>query len=87
MEMIWSNGNTPPLLVGVDTCIVTLEVNVSVSQEIGNQPVSRPDCSALGHILKGCSIIPQEHLFHYVHTRYILKARTWKKSRCHSIEE
>lgn len=40
-----AKGNIP-LLVGVQTCIATLEVNMAVSQTIGNQPTS----ANLGHI-------------------------------------
>ena len=31
-----SNASAPPFLVGVQTCTATLEINVVVSQEIGN---------------------------------------------------
>jgi hypothetical protein len=36
LAKMWSKGNTLPLLVGVQTCIVTLETNMEVSQKIGN---------------------------------------------------
>ena len=42
LEKMWSQGITPPLLVGVQTCIVTLETSVTFSQKIGNQSTSRP---------------------------------------------
>ena len=35
LEMMWSKGNTPPLLVGVKMCAVTLEIYMVISQEIG----------------------------------------------------
>ena len=34
---MWSNGNTPPLLVGVQTCTATKKINVGIAQEDGTQ--------------------------------------------------
>ena len=36
-----SKGNTPPLLVGVKTCTTTMEINMAVPQNTGNQTTSR----------------------------------------------
>jgi hypothetical protein len=33
---LWKKGNTPPLLVGLQTCTTTLEINLAVSQKTGN---------------------------------------------------
>jgi hypothetical protein len=33
---MWSKGNTPPLLVGVQTCTTSLGINLVVSQKIRN---------------------------------------------------
>ena len=57
LERMWSKGNTPPLLVGVQTCTDTLEINMAVSQKTGNQTTSKPSYTTLGHISKGCTII------------------------------
>ena len=54
-------GNTLPPLVGVQNCTATLEINMVISQKIGNQPTSRPSNTTLGHITKGCAIILQGH--------------------------
>jgi hypothetical protein len=32
-----ARGKTPPLLMGVKTCIATLEINLAVSQKIGKR--------------------------------------------------
>ena len=53
LERMWSERNTPPLLVGVQTYTATLEVSVAVPQKTGNQPTSRPRYTTLGHIHKG----------------------------------
>jgi hypothetical protein len=34
LARMWSKGNTPPLLVGVHTYRITLEINLTVSQKI-----------------------------------------------------
>jgi hypothetical protein len=31
---MWSKGNTPPLLVGVESCTATLEIGLAVSQKV-----------------------------------------------------
>ena len=71
LEGMWSKGNTPPLLVGVQNCTVTLEINMAVSQNIGNQSTSNLHYTAFGYIPKRCLIIPQEHLFNYVENSII----------------
>ena len=68
LERMWSKGNTPPLLVRMQTCTTTLETSLAISQNIGNQPTSWPSNATLRHIPKACSIMPQGHLFNYVHT-------------------
>ena len=37
LKRMWGKGNTPPLVVGVQTCTATLEINMVVSQKIENQ--------------------------------------------------
>ena len=80
-------GNTHPLLVGMQTCAATVEISVAVSQEIGRQPTSGSSNTTLGNIPKRYPIILQKHLFNYVHNRIILIARTWEQPRCPSMEE
>ena len=67
LERMQSKGNTPSLLVGVQTYIDTLEISMVVSLKIVTQATSRPSNTALGHILKRCSIILQGHLLSYLH--------------------
>jgi hypothetical protein len=64
-------GNTFLLLVGVETCTTTLEINLVVSQKTGNSSTSRPIYTTPGHIPKGFSNIPQRHLLSYVHSSCI----------------
>jgi len=55
LERMWSKGNCPPLLMGVQTGTTTLEINLVVSQKIGNSPTTRCNYISLGHIGKGTS--------------------------------
>ena len=48
LKGMWNKGNTPPLMVGVQTSITTLEMNKAVSQKVGNQSTSRPSYTNLG---------------------------------------
>ena len=82
---MWSEGNTHPLLVGMQTCAATVEISVAVSQETGNQPPSA--IPLLG-------IYPRDALSYYksiCSTMFIAAlfviARTWKQPRCPSVEE
>jgi hypothetical protein len=44
---MWSEQNTPPLLVGMQTCTSTLEINLAVSQKTGS---SLPQDLAIPHL-------------------------------------
>ena len=35
LERMWSNGNTHPLLVGMQTCTITLKISMVVSHKMG----------------------------------------------------
>ena len=59
LEMMWSKGNTPPLMVGVQTNIVAMEISRVISQKIGNRSILRSSNSTHGHI-------PQGHLLNAV---------------------
>ena len=87
LERMWSEGNTHPLLVGMQTCADTVEISVVVSQETGSQPPQDPAIPLLG-------IYPRDSLTYYksiCSTMFIAAlfviARTWKQPRCPSIEE
>jgi hypothetical protein len=45
--------NTPPLLLGIQTSITSMEINLGVSQKVGNQSILRLTYTAFGHIPKG----------------------------------
>ena len=87
LERMWSKGNTHPLLVGMQTCVTTLEISVEVFKETGSQPTSRPSNSTIGNIPKRFPIILLKHLFNCVHSSTICQSENWKQPRCPSIEE
>lgn len=39
---MWRNGNTPLLLVGMQTCTAILKINMVVPQKLGNDPAQDP---------------------------------------------
>ena len=65
----------PSIAVGVQTCTITLEINLMVSQKTGTSSTSRPSYIIPGHILKRCSTIPQGHMLHYVHSSFICSSQ------------
>lgn len=77
-----SMGNIPVLLVGVQTCAITEQINMVVHWEAGIVTTSRPSHTALGHISNRlyatthkdtCSSISIE--------AYIIITRNWKHPR------
>ena len=70
LEGIWIQGNTLPLLVGVQTGTVFLEFSTVIYQKIGNQYTSRPSNITLGLLPKGNSFISQKHLLN-IHSSII----------------
>ena len=85
LARMWSEGNSSPLLVGVQTCTATLEINMVVYQKIGNSSTSRPNNTTPGHRPKGHSTI-QEYLSNYVNNSlFCVRASNCKQPRLSSI--
>lgn len=66
-----SKRNTHSLLLGVQTCMATMGMNMAVPHETGNRSTSKSNNMTLGHIFKGRSILLQGHLLNYVHYGFI----------------
>ena len=64
---MWSDRNAPPLLVGMQTCTITLEISMAVSQEIENQPTSGPN-NTTGICTQRMLNHTTSTLFNYVHS-------------------
>ena len=86
LERMWSKGNTPPLLVRMQTYTTTLEISMLIPQKIGNQPTSGSSNTTLGHIPKGYSIILQEHITMFIAELFVM-VRTSKQPRWPSTKE
>jgi hypothetical protein len=75
LAMMSDKGNTPLLVMGVQTCTTTLEIILAVSQKIRKDATSRPSCTTPGYIPKSSSIISQGHLFNYIHNSFICNSQ------------
>ncbi|KAL6053905.1 hypothetical protein STEG23_005770 [Scotinomys teguina] len=53
----------------------TLKSSMANSQKIGNHSSSRPSHTTPGHIPKECPVIPQGHMFNYVHSSIICNSQ------------
>lgn len=65
---MWSNGDTPAFLVGMQPCATTLEISLAVSQKIRNSSTWRRRSTAPGHALKRCSPILHANMLHKIHS-------------------
>jgi hypothetical protein len=52
LVMMWIKEDTAPLLVRMQTCVFTLEINMVVLHKVGNQYTSRLHYTSLGRIHK-----------------------------------
>jgi hypothetical protein len=68
---MWSQGSIYPSLVGMQTCIVSMEISVMVSWEDRNKSTSKSIYTTLGYMPKGCFILPQRLLLNHVHCYFI----------------
>ena len=87
LERIWNEGNTHPLLVGMQTRAATVEISVAVSQDTGSQPPSGPSNSTLGNIPKRCPSYYKSICSTMFIVALFVIARSWKQPRCPSMEE
>jgi hypothetical protein len=87
LARMWSKENTLSLMMEVQTCTITLEINMEVSQKTGNSSTLRPCYNAPGHIPQGCSYILQTHLHNIFMAALFIISRKWKQPRCLSTEE
>ena len=86
LERVRSKGNTTTL----QECKLVQTPWKSVWQflkKTGNQSISRPSNTTLGHILKGYRRIPQGHLCNYVHSNIIHNSQNLEIAQCPSTKE
>ena len=77
---MWQKGNTPPLLVGMQTCTDTLEISLIVCQK--KLEIVLPEDPAISVL----GIYPNDALPCLKDTMFIaalfIIARNWKQPRC-----
>jgi hypothetical protein len=87
LARMWRKRNTPPLLVGLQTWTITLEINLEVLQKIGNRSTWRSSYSTLGHNPRRCppchrGISPTTFI-----VALVVIARSKKLPRCSTMKE
>jgi hypothetical protein len=87
LAKMWSKGSSPSLLIGVQACTATLEINLVVSQKTGNSSTSRPSYTSSEHIPKVCSHSYKDTCSTMFIGALFIIARNWKQPRCPSTEE
>ena len=85
---MWNKGNTHPLLVGIQTCAITLEISMVVSQK--KMKINLPQDPALLLL----NIYPKDAKSYYkdiCSTMFIaakfVETRTWKQARFPSVKK
>ena len=68
LERMWGKGNTSALLVVMQAGTAPLDISMEISQKIRKQSTSRPNNTTFGYVSKGCSIVPQGHVFNHVYS-------------------
>ena len=78
---MWSKGNTPPLIVGMQNCASSLDISMAVSQKIGNQLNSEPSNITLGCKPKDAQSYFKDICSITFITALFIIARIWKQPR------
>ena len=80
---LWSKGNAPPLLVGLQTSTATLEITIA-----GTKLPPDRDITFLGIYPKGCSIQPKDTCsIMFITTLFIYNSQKLQKPRCPLTEK
>ena len=87
LERMCGKGNTPLLLVGVQSCVVSLEIRTFISQKIGNKLSQDPAILLLGINPKDTQSYYKDMLSTTFIAALFVIPRTWKQSRCPSTEK
>ena len=85
---LWRKRNTPPLLVGLQACTTTLEVNLEVSQKIRHNTSGRSSNTYPGYIYPGEVPIGNKNTCSAMFiAAFFIIARSWKETRWPSTKE
>jgi hypothetical protein len=84
---MWSKGNTSSLLLGMQTCANTLEINLAVSQKTGKSPTSIPSYTLLGIYPKDVPTSHKDSCSTMFIAAIFIIARNWEQPKHSSMEE
>jgi hypothetical protein len=84
---MWSKGNTPPLLVEVQICTTTLEINLVVSQKTGKVLPQDPAIPLLDIYPKDAPPSQKDPCSTMFIVALFIIARNWRQPRCSLTEE
>jgi hypothetical protein len=85
LARMWRNRNTPPLLVGLQTCTTTLEISLAVPQKIGHSITEGPSNTSINP--EDAPTCNKDICSPMFITAIFIIARSWKEPRCPSTEE
>lgn len=74
-----SKGTTPSLLVGVQSCIDTVENSVVVPEEDRIRSIPISSCITFVYISKRRPVPTNKYLFNYLHPAVFILFRNWKQ--------
>ena len=87
LAIMWSKWNTLPSLMGAQMCIVSLEINMVVSQEDENHLPQDPAMPLLGIYTKDVSSYYRDTCSTMFIAALFIIARNWKQPRYPSMDK
>jgi hypothetical protein len=87
LARMWRKRNTPPLLVGLQACITTLEISLEVPQKTGHSSTGRSAIPLLHIHPEDAPTCNKDTCFTMSIAALFIIARSWKGSRCPSTDE
>jgi hypothetical protein len=84
---LWRKRNTPPLLVGLQAVITTLEISLMVPKKLDIVIQEDPTIPLLGMCPEDAQTCNKDTCSTMFITSLFITARSFKESRCPSTEE
>ena len=82
LSRMWNKQNTPQLLMVMQSCTATLEINTAVSLKTENQPISRHSYTLLGIHPKYAPLYHKDTCSIMFIAALFVIAKHWKQPRC-----
>jgi hypothetical protein len=87
LARMWRKRNTPPLMVGLQACITTLEISLAVPQINGHRNTGGSRIPLLGIYPENIPTSKKDTCSTMFIAAVFIIARSWKEHRCPSKEE